>query len=53
MKDAAIFSWENMPVRTKGGLILENNMRVYRKLMETKIKISTKAKPHLMECIAL
>ena len=53
VKDAAIFSWENAPIRTRGGLVHENNMPVHGKLMEVKIKISTEAKPHLVEYIAL
>ncbi len=53
VKDAAIFSWENVPVRTRGGLGQENNVRVHGELTEANIKVPTEAKPHLVECIAL
>jgi hypothetical protein len=50
VKDAAIFSWENVLVRTRGGLGQENNVRVQGELTEANIKVSTEAKPHLVEC---
>jgi hypothetical protein len=53
VKDAAIFSWENAPTRTRSGLVHENNMPMHGELTEAKIKIPTEAKPHLVEYIAL
>jgi hypothetical protein len=53
VKDAAIFSWENVPIRTRSGLVHENNVPVHGELTEAKIKIPTEAKPHLVEYIAL
>ena len=53
VKDAAIFSWENAPIRTRSGLVHENNVPVHGELTEAKIKIPTEAKPHLVEYIAL
>jgi hypothetical protein len=52
-QDAAIFSWENVPVRTRGGLEQENNVRVHGELMKANIKVPTEAKPHLLECVGL
>jgi hypothetical protein len=53
VKEAAIFSWEDVPARTRSGLIYENNVRVHGVVIETKIKIPAHAKPHLVEYIAL
>jgi hypothetical protein len=53
VKEAAIFSWEDVPTRTRGGLIHEDNVWVLSVLTERKIKIPAYAKPHLVEYIAL
>ena len=53
VKDAAIFSWENAPIKTRSGLEHVNNVRVHGELTEAKIKIPAQAKPHLVEYIAL
>jgi hypothetical protein len=53
VKEAAIFSWEDVPTRTRGGLIQEDNVRVRSVLIEWKIKILAHAKPHLVDYIAL
>jgi hypothetical protein len=55
VKEATIYSWEDVPARTRSGLIHENNVQVHGVVTETKIKISTYAKPHLylVEYIAL
>ena len=42
-----------MPVRTRSGLVHENNVRVHGVVTEMKIKIPAHAKPHLFEYIAL
>jgi hypothetical protein len=42
-----------VPARTRSGLIYENNVQVHGVVTETKIKIPTYAKPHLVEYIAL
>jgi hypothetical protein len=51
VKEATIFSWEDVPARTRSGLIHENNVRVHGVSTETKIKIPAYAKPHLVEYI--
>jgi hypothetical protein len=53
VKEAAIFSWEDVLTRTRGGLIQEDNVRVRGILTKRKIKIPAYAKPHLVEYIAL
>jgi hypothetical protein len=53
VKEAAIFSWEDMPTRTRGGLVQEDNVQVCGVPTKKKIKIPTHAKPHLVEYIAL
>ena len=53
VKEAAIFSWEDVPTRTKDGLIQEDNVQVRNVLTKKKIKIPIHAKPHLVEYIAL
>jgi hypothetical protein len=53
VKEATIFSGEDVPTRTRGGLIQEDNLRVCGILTVRKIKIPVHAKPHLVECIAL
>jgi hypothetical protein len=53
VKESAIFSWEDVPTRTRGGLIQEDNVRVRGVLTERKIKIPAYVKPHLVEYIAL
>jgi hypothetical protein len=50
VKDATIFSWEDVPTRTRTGVVQGNNVRVYG---ETKVKIPAHAKPHLLEYIDL
>jgi hypothetical protein len=53
VKEAEIFSWEDVPTRTRGGLIHEDNVRVHGVLIERKIKIPAHEKPHLVEYIAV
>jgi hypothetical protein len=53
VKEATIFSWEDVPARTRSGLIHENNVWVYGVVTEMKIKILVHAKPHLVEYIEL
>jgi hypothetical protein len=53
VKEATIFSWEDVLVRTRSGLIHGNNVWVHGVVTETKVKIHAYAKPHLVEYIAL
>jgi hypothetical protein len=53
VKEATIFFWEDVPARTKSGLIHENNIWVHGVVTETRIKILAHAKPHLVEYIEL
>jgi hypothetical protein len=53
VKEATIFSWEDVPARIRSGLIHENNIRVHGVATETKIKIPAYTKPHLVEYIEL
>jgi hypothetical protein len=49
VKEATIFSWEDVPARTRSELIHEKNVQVHGVVTETKIKIPAHAKPHLVE----
>jgi hypothetical protein len=53
VKEATIFSWEDVPTRTKTGVVQGNDVRVYGVETETKVKIPAYAKPHLLEYIDL
>jgi hypothetical protein len=53
VKEATIFSWEDVPAKTRSELIYENNIWVHGVVTETKIKILAYAKPHLVEYIEL
>jgi hypothetical protein len=53
VKEATIFSWEDVPARIRSGLIHENNIRVHGVATETKIKIPAYTKPYLVEYIEL
>jgi hypothetical protein len=53
VKEATIFSWEDVLARIRRGLIYESNVQVHGVVRGTKIKIPAHAKPHLVEYIAL
>jgi hypothetical protein len=53
MKEATIFSWEDVPTRTTAGVVHGNEVRVYGVTIEVKIMIPVKAKPHLLEYMDL
>jgi hypothetical protein len=53
MKEATIFSWEDVPTRTKAGMVHGNEVRVYGVTTEAEIMILVQAKPHLLEYMDL
>jgi hypothetical protein len=53
MKEATIFSWENVPTRTTAGVVHGNKVRVYGVTTKAEIMIPVKAKPHLLEYMDL
>jgi hypothetical protein len=53
MKDATIFSWEDVPRRTRAGVIHGNEVRVYGVTTKAKVQIPVAAKPHLLEYMDL
>jgi hypothetical protein len=53
MKEAIIFSWEDVPTRTRVGVVHGNEVRVYGVTTEAEIMIHVQAKPHLLEYMDL
>jgi hypothetical protein len=53
MKEATIFSWEDVPTRTRVGVVHGNEVRVYGITTEAEIMIHVQAKPHLLEYMDL
>jgi hypothetical protein len=53
MKEATIFSWEDVPTRTRVGVVHGNEVRVYGVTIEVEIMIHVQAKPHLLEYMDL
>jgi hypothetical protein len=53
MKEATIFSWEDVPIRTRAGVVHGNEVRVYGVTTEVEIMIHVHAKPHLLEYMNL
>ena len=53
MKKATIFSWEDVPERTRAGVIHRNKVRVYNVTNEAEVQIPVAAKPHLLEYMDL
>jgi hypothetical protein len=53
MKEATIFSWEDVPRRTRAGVVHGNEVRVYGVTTEAEVQILVAAKPHLLEYMDL
>jgi hypothetical protein len=53
MKEATIFSWEDVPTRTRAEVVHGNEVRVYGITTEAEIMIHVQAKPHLLEYMDL
>jgi hypothetical protein len=53
MKEATIFSWEDVPTRTRAKVVHGNEVRVYSVTIEAEIMIPVQAKPHLLEYVDL
>jgi hypothetical protein len=53
MKEATIFSWEDVPRRTRAGVVHANKVRVFGVTTEAEVQIPVLAKPHLLEYMDL
>ena len=53
MKEATIFSWEDVPTRTRAGVVHGNEVWVYGVTTEAEIMIVVQAKPYLLEYVDL
>jgi hypothetical protein len=53
MKEATIFSWEDVPRRTRAGVVHGNEVQVYGVTTKVEVQISIAAKPHLLEYMDL
>jgi hypothetical protein len=53
MKEATIFSWEDVPRKTRTGVVHGNEVRVYDVTTEAEVQIPIAAKPHLLEYMDL
>jgi hypothetical protein len=53
MKEATIFLWEDVPRRTRAGVVHGNEVRVYGVTIEAEVQIPVAAKPHLLEYMDL
>jgi hypothetical protein len=53
MKEAIIFSWEDVPRRTRAGVVHGNKVQVYGVTTEAEVQIPVTAKPHLLEYMDL
>jgi hypothetical protein len=53
MKEATIFSWEDVPRRTRTGVVHANEVRVFGVTTEAEVQIPVAAKPHLLEYMDL
>jgi hypothetical protein len=53
MKEASIFSWEDVPTRTRAGVVHGNEIWVYGVTIEAEIMILVQAKPYLLEYMDL
>jgi hypothetical protein len=48
MKEATIFSWEDVPTKTRAKVVHGNKVRVYSVTTEAEIMILVQRKPHLL-----
>jgi hypothetical protein len=53
MKEATIFSWEDVPRRTRARVVYGNEVLVYGVTTEAEVQIPVAAKPHLLEYMDL
>jgi hypothetical protein len=53
MKEATIFSWKDVPTRTRAGVVHGNEVWVYSVTTEAEIMIHVQTKPHLLEYMDL
>jgi hypothetical protein len=53
MKEATIFSWEDVPRRTRAGVVHGNEVQVYGVTTKAEVQIPVAAKPHLLEYMDL
>jgi hypothetical protein len=53
MKEATIFLWEDVPIRTRAGVVHANEVRVYGVTTEAEVQIPVAAKPDLLEYMDL
>jgi hypothetical protein len=53
MKEATIFSWEDVPTRSRAGVVHGNEVRVYGITTEAEIMTHVQAKPYLLEYMDL
>jgi hypothetical protein len=53
MKEATIFSWEDVPRRTRAGVLHGNEVWVYGVTTKVEVQIPVATKPHLLEYMDL
>ena len=53
MKEATIFSWEDVPKRSRAGVVHGNEVQVHGVTTEAEVQIPVAAKPHLLEYMDL
>jgi hypothetical protein len=53
MKEATIFSWEDVPRRTRARVVHGNKVHVYGVTTKAEVQIPVAAKPHLLEYMDL
>ena len=53
MKEATIFLWEDVPRRSKAGVLYGNEVQMYGVTAEAEVQIPLAAKPHLLEYMDL
>ena len=53
MKDATIFSWEDVPRRSRTGVLHGNKVQVHGVTTEAEVQILVAAKPHSLEYMDL
>jgi hypothetical protein len=53
MKEATIFLWEDVPRRTRVGVLHGSKVQVYNMTTEAEVQIPVAAKPYLLEYMDL